>query len=118
MRNKKCKTMWMAARRKRVAAWRRRRERAHKAHWRKRRAKHYKCMRNKKGVLHVTSKAGAKHVCVSGTTLGLSSQMRTFKSLAVKMGKYQSFLRNLAAKLPKRSIEKPVTMPPPQWQGK
>jgi len=72
----------------------------------------------KKGVLHVTSKAGAKHVCVSGTTLGLSSQVRTFKSLAVKMGKYQSFLRNLAAKLPKRSIEKPVTMPPPEWQGK
>merc|ERR1711998_684354 len=74
MKNKKCRAKFMAAHKKRVAAWRKKRERhmkclkkckkskkcwmahlkrvaAHKkrvAAWRKRRERHMKCMKNKK----------------------------------------------------------------------
>merc|ERR1712139_300772 len=73
----------------------------------------------KKGVLAVGKKGGAsgQFVYVSGHALGLSSQVDSFTQLGSRLAAYQGFLAKLSAKLPKKSIMKPMSIPPPEWQG-
>merc|ERR1712216_763116 len=73
----------------------------------------------KKGILAVGKKSGAsgQFVYVSGHALGLSSQVDSFTSLGSRLTAYQGFLAKLSAKLPKKSIMKPMSIPPPEWQG-
>lgn len=73
----------------------------------------------KKGILAVGKKSGAsgQFVYVSGHALGLSSQVDSFSQLGSRLAAYQGFLAKLSAKLPKKSIMKPMSIPPPEWQG-
>merc|ERR1711981_1506617 len=73
----------------------------------------------KKGILAVGKKSGAsgQFVYVSGHALGLSSQVDSFTQLGSRLVAYQGFLAKLSAKLPKKSIMKPMSVPPPEWQG-
>merc|ERR1712205_218910 len=73
----------------------------------------------KKGILTVGKKEGAsgQFVSVSGHALGLSSQVDSFSQLGSRLAAYQGFLAKLSAKLPKKSIMKPMSIPPPEWQG-
>merc|ERR1711881_176019 len=73
----------------------------------------------KKGILTVGKKEGAsgQFVSVSGHALGLSSQVDSFTSLGSRLVAYQGFLAKLSAKLPKKSIMKPMSIPPSEWQG-
>merc|ERR1712036_157158 len=73
----------------------------------------------KKGILTVGKKEGAsgQFVYVSGHALGLSSQVDSFTALGARLASYQQFLAKLSAKLPKVSIQKPMSIPPPEWQG-
>merc|ERR1712036_68874 len=73
----------------------------------------------KKGILSVGKKSGAtgQFVYVSGHALGLSSQVDSFTQLGSRLASYQHFLAKLSAKLPKVSIQKPMSIPPPEWQG-
>merc|ERR1711939_907895 len=73
----------------------------------------------KKGILAVGKKSGAsgQFVYVSGHALGLSSQVDSFSQLGSHLAAYQGFLAKLSAKLPKKSIMKPMSIPPPEWQG-
>merc|ERR1711959_569423 len=73
----------------------------------------------KKGILTVGKKSGAsgQFVYVSGHALGLSSQVDSFTKLGARLASYQHFLAKLSAKLPKVSIQKPMSVPPPEWQG-
>merc|ERR1711939_502021 len=73
----------------------------------------------KEGILSVGKKSGAsgQFVYVSGHALGLSSQVDSFTQLGSRLVAYQGFLAKLSAKLPKKSIMKPMSVPPPEWQG-
>merc|ERR1712159_308620 len=73
----------------------------------------------KKGILAVGKKSGAsgQFVYVSGHALGLSSQVDSFSQLGSRLAAYQGFLAKLSAKLPKKSIHKPMSVAPPEWQG-
>merc|ERR1711881_693403 len=73
----------------------------------------------RKGILAVGKKSGAsgQFVYVSGHALGLSSQVDSFSQLGSRLAAYQGFLAKLSAKLPKKSIMKPMSIPPPEWQG-
>jgi len=73
----------------------------------------------KKGILTVGKKSGAsgQFVYVSGHALGLSSQVDSFTKLGARLASYQHFLAKLSAKLPKVSIQKPMSVAPPEWQG-
>merc|ERR1711959_735183 len=61
--------------------------------------------------------SSGQFVSVSGHALGLSSQVDSFTSLGSRLVAYQGFLAKLSAKLPKKSIMKPMSIPPPEWQG-
>merc|ERR1711998_771436 len=73
----------------------------------------------KGGVLTVGKKDGAngQWVYINSAAVGLSDSMDAFTDVAVRIGEYQSFLAQLAAKLPEIQVAKPIVVPPPEWDG-
>merc|ERR1711998_731154 len=73
----------------------------------------------KGGVLTVGKKDGAngQWVYINSAAVGLSDSMDAFTDVAVRIGEYQSFLAQLAAKLPEIKVAKPIVVPPPEWDG-
>jgi len=79
-----------------------------------------------KGILEVDKVQGktGNFVFINAHSVGLSSKLTDFETLAVKMSAYQTILKKLTAKphkaMPaqKASImTKPMSMGPPEWQG-
>merc|ERR1719502_301199 len=73
----------------------------------------------KDGVLRVGTKSGSsgQYVMMNAKTIGLSNKLEEFESIAVRMHHYQDFLDKLFAKLPKKKIVEPFSVPPPEYQG-
>lgn len=79
-----------------------------------------------KGILKVDKIQGkpGNHVMVDAHTLGMSHKMDTFETLAIKMHHYEAALAAMTAKLSgvtggklPGGGEKPVRVPPPEWDG-
>jgi len=73
----------------------------------------------KDGVLTVGAKEGksGQWVYLSGKAIGLSSKMDYLASIGARVHHYQDALAKLSAKLPKKAVVKPLTVPPPEWEG-
>merc|ERR1711871_391421 len=73
----------------------------------------------KDGVLTVGEKEGksGQWVYLSGKAIGLSSKMDYLASIGARVHHYQDALAKLSAKLPKKAVVKPITVPPPEWEG-
>merc|ERR1712199_94651 len=73
-----------------------------------------------KGVLQVDKVAGkpGNYVYMNGRSVGLSSKLQDFASLASRMSVYESVLAKLTAKLPNSTQkQKVMKVMPPEWQG-
>jgi len=72
-----------------------------------------------KGVLQVDKVAGKSghYVYMNGRSVGLSSKLNDFASLASRMSVYEAVLSKLTAKLPTKTTKKIPNVPPPVWQG-
>jgi len=76
-----------------------------------------------KGVLQVASSRGkSSSVFLNGRKIGLSNRLSDFRKLAVNMGTFSSTLKELTKTLAKTKIPagvaKPVSVGPPEWDGK
>merc|ERR1711966_479542 len=69
----------------------------------------------KDGVLTVGAKEGkdGQFVYMSAKSVGLSSKMALFSDIGARVHHYQ----DAPAKLPKKAIVQPLSVPPPEWQG-
>jgi hypothetical protein len=73
-----------------------------------------------KGVLQVDKVSGkpGNYVYMNGRSVGLSSKLQDFASLASRMSVYESVLAKLTAKLPSSTQkQKVIKVTPPEWQG-
>merc|ERR1712227_191669 len=72
-----------------------------------------------KGVLQVDKVAGKSghYVYMNGRSVGLSSKLNDFASLASRMSVYEAVLSKLTAKLPTKTTKKIPNVLPPVWQG-
>lgn len=73
-----------------------------------------------KGVLQVDKVAGKSghYVYMNGRSVGLSSKLNDFASLASRMSVYEAVLSKLTAKLPTKTHTKKIpNVLPPVWQG-
>merc|ERR1711985_175544 len=73
-----------------------------------------------KGVLQVDKVSGkpGNYVYMNGRSVGLSSKLQDFASLASRMSVYESVLAKLTAKLPNTTKgQKVMKVLPPEWQG-
>merc|ERR1712137_956063 len=72
-----------------------------------------------KGVLQVDKVSGkpGNFVYMNGRSVGLSSKLQDFASLASRMSVYESVLAKLTAKLPSSTQkQKVIKVTPPEWQ--